>query len=384
MDFNIPEEILDMKRTIRNFVEKDVEPCSKQIEEEDRIPPHLIDKARELGLFGMSIPEEYGGLGLSMLERCLLLEELGRANMGFVTYIAAHVGIGTTGIVELASEELKRKYLPALASGEKLGAFALTEPDAGSDATNLKTTAVLRGDKWILNGRKHFITNAPEADIFTVIAVTDRAKGARGGFTAFIVEKDFPGFSIGTIEKKMGLRGSHTAEVIFDNCEVPKENVLGEVGRGYANALRILSRGRVMLGARCVGACNKLIELSARYAQQRVQFGKPIASFQAIQWMLAEMATETEAARWFTYRVAWMVDQGLPVVKEGAMVKLFASEVLHRVVDKAVQIHGGMGYMKEFPVERFYRDARITRIYEGTNEIQRMIIAREVLKEFEV
>lgn len=384
MDFHIPEEILDMKRTIRAFIDKDVEACSRQIEDEDRIPPHLIDKARELGLFGMSIPEEYGGLGLSMLERCLLLEELGRANMGFVTYIAAHVGIGTTGIVELGSEELKKKYLPALASGEKLGAFALTEPDAGSDATNLKTTAVLKGDKWILNGRKHFITNAPEADVFTVIAVTDREKGARGGFTAFIVEKDFPGLAIGTIEKKMGLRGSHTAEVIFENCEVPRENVLGEVGRGYASALRILSRGRVMLAARCVGACNKLIELSARYAQQRVQFGKPIASFQAIQWMLAEMATETEAARWFTYRVAWMVDRGLPVIKEGAMVKFFASEVLNRVADKAVQIHGGMGYMKEFPVERFYRDARITRIYEGTNEIQRMIIARELLKEFEV
>ncbi|AEG13965.1 Butyryl-CoA dehydrogenase [Desulfofundulus kuznetsovii DSM 6115] len=384
MDFSIPDEIRDMKRTLRNFVDNEVEKYSQQIEEEDKIPQYLIDKAKEMGLFGMSIPEEYGGLGLSMVERCLLLEELGRANMSFTTYIGAHTGIGTTGIVELGSEEIKQKYLPAMASGEKLGAFALTEPDAGSDATNIKTTAVLKGDKWILNGRKHFITNAPEADIFTVIAVTDREKGARGGFTAFVVEKDFPGFSIGTIEKKMGLRGSHTAEVIFEDCEVPVENVLGEVGRGYASALKILSKGRVALAARCVGACDKLVELSARYAQQRIQFGKPIASFQAIQWMLAEMATDTEAARALTYRVAWMVDQGLPVIKEGPMVKLFASEALGRVVDKAVQIHGGMGYMKDFPVERFYRDARITRIYEGTNEIQRMIIANRLLKEFEI
>lgn len=384
MDFSISDEMKDMKRTIRDFVDNEVEKYSQQIEDEDKIPQHLIDKAKEMGLFGMSIPEEYGGLGLGMLEKCLLLEELGRANMSFTTLIGAHTGIGTTGIVELANEELKRKYLPPLASGEKIGAFALTEPDAGSDAANMKTTAVLKGDKWILNGMKHFITNAPEAGIFTVIAVTDKEKGARGGYTAFIVEKDFPGFSIGTIEKKMGLRGSHTAEVIFENCEVPKENVLGEVGRGYANALRILSKGRVALGARCVGACDKLIELCARYAQQRVQFGKPIASFQAIQWMLAEMATDTEAARALTYRVAWMVDQGLPVVKEGPMVKLFASEALGRVVDKAVQIHGGMGYMKEFPVERFYRDARLTRIYEGTNEIQRMVIAGRLLKEMEI
>lgn len=384
MDFSLSDEMRDMKRTIREFVDNEVEPCAMQIEEEDRIPRHLIDQAREMGLFGMSIPEQYGGLGLSMLEKCLLLEELGRANMSFTTYIGAHTGIGTTGIVELASEEIKKKYLPALASGEKLGAFALTEPDAGSDATNMKTTAVLKGDKWILNGMKHFITNAPEADVFTVIAVTDKEKGARGGYTAFVVEKDFPGFSIGTIEKKMGLRGSHTSEVIFEDCEVPRENVLGAEGKGYSSALRILSKGRVALGARCVGACDKLVELCAKYAQQRVQFGKPIASFQAIQWMLAEMATDTEAARALTYRVAWMVDQGLPVMKEGPMVKLFASEALGRVVDKAVQIHGGMGYMKEFPVERFYRDARLTRIYEGTNEIQRMVIAGRLLKEMEI
>lgn len=384
MDFSISDEIRDMKRTLRDFVDNEVDAYSMMIEEEDSIPQHLIDKARGMGLFGMSIPDQYGGLGLSMLDRCLLLEELGRANMSFTTYIGAHIGIGSTGIVEMASEKTKQKYLPAMAGGERLAAFALTEPDAGSDASGMKTTAVLKGDKWILNGMKHFITNAPEAEIFTVIAVTDREKGTRGGYTAFVVEKSFPGFSIGTIEKKMGLRGSHTSEVIFEDCEVPIENVLGEVGRGYASALRILSKGRVALGARCVGACDKLVELCARYAQQRVQFGKPIAGFQAIQWMLAEMATDTEAARALTYRVAWMVDQGLPVIKEGPMVKLFASEALARVADKAVQIYGGMGYMKEFPVERFYRDARITRLYEGTNEIQRMVIAGRLLKEFEI
>lgn len=384
MDFRVSEEIMDMKRTIRNFVDNEVDKYAQQIEEEDRIPEHLINTAKKMGLFGLSIPEEYGGLGLGMLERCLLLEELGRTHAGFVGFIGAHIGIGSTGIVEMADEQLKKKYLPSMAKGEKIGAFALTEPEAGSDAANQKTTAVKKGDRWILNGMKHFITNGPNADIYTVIAVTDRNKGARGGYTAFLVEKDFPGFSVGTIERKMGLRGSHTSEIIFEDCEVPEENVIGEIGRGYANALKILGKGRVTLGARCVGACDKLIEMSARYAQQRIQFGKPIASFQAIQWMLAEMATETEAARALTYRVAWMVDQGMKVHKEGSMIKLFASEAFNRVVDKAVQIHGGMGYMKEYPVERFYRDARITRIYEGTNEIQRLIIANNLLKEFEI
>ncbi len=382
MDFTIPEELQRMRAMIRDFVDNEVEPYAQQIEDEDKIPDHLIAKTREVGLFGMSIPEEYGGIGLNMLGRCVVLEEMGRTNTGWVSLLGAHTGIGSTGIIEMGSEETKKKYLPLMARGEKIGAFALTEPNAGSDAANLKTTAVRRGDRWILNGMKHFITNGPVADLFTVIAVTDREKGARGGFTAFLVEKDFPGFSVGAVEKKMGLRGSHTSEIIFEDCEVPEENVLGQEGRGYGAALKILSKGRCTLGARSVGACNKLIEMSAQYAQQRVQFGKSIASFQAIQWMLADMGTETAAARALTYQVAWMVDNGLPVFKESAMVKLFASEVLNRVADKAVQIYGGMGYMKEYPIERFYRDARITRIYEGTNEIQRMIIAEQLLKEY--
>jgi acyl-CoA dehydrogenase len=384
MDFSISDELRQVGAMVREFVANEVEPYAQQIEDEDRIPDHIIEKAKEVGLMGFSIPEKYGGIGLNMVGRCVVLEEMGGAQSGFVSFIGAHTGIGSTGIIEMGSEETKNQYLPLMARGEKIGAFALTEPDAGSDATNLKTRAVKNGDKWILNGRKHFITNGPVADLFTVIAVTDQEKGARGGFSAFLVEKDFPGFSVGAIEKKMGLRGSHTSEIIMEDCEVPAKNLLGQEGRGYATALKILSKGRSGLGARCVGACNKLIEMSARYAQQRVQFGQPIASFQAIQWMLADMATETAAARALTYQVAWMVDSGMPVIKESAMVKLFASEVLNRVADQAVQIHGGMGYMKEYPVERFFRDARITKIYEGTNEIQRLIIAGQVLKEYEI
>ncbi|ABB14411.1 MULTISPECIES: acyl-CoA dehydrogenase family protein [Carboxydothermus] len=382
MDFTISEELQMMVQTVKDFVDNEVDPISQQIDEEDRVPEEIIQKARELGLFGLSIPEEYGGVGsIGMLGKCIIYEQLGRTANGFTTLIGAHTGIGTTGIVELGTEEQKRRYLPDLASGKKLAAFALTEPEAGSDAASIRTTAVKKGDRYILNGVKHFITNGPDADVFTIIAVTDKSKGAKGGITAFIVEKNFPGFKVGTIEKKMGLRGSHTSEIILEDCEVPEENVLGNVGEGYINALKILAKGRVGLAARCVGSMQKLLELSTRYAQQRVQFGKPISSFQAIQHMLAEMAVDIEATRWFAYRVAWLVDQGAKVIKEAAAVKLFASEAYGRVVDKAVQIFGGMGYMKEFPIERYYRDARITRIYEGTSEIQKNIIASQILKE---
>ncbi|KKM10105.1 acyl-CoA dehydrogenase [Clostridiales bacterium PH28_bin88] len=384
MDFTLPEEVQVLRRTIRKFVEEVVDPRSQEIEETEKIPQEIIDQAKEMGLFGISIPEEYGGTGLSTLEHCIITEELSRTQKALGSLIGAHTGIGSTGIVKFGSEELKRKYLPRMARGELIAAFALTEPNAGSDAANLQTTAVLKGDKWILNGMKHFITNGPVADIVTVMAVTDKSKGARGGITAFAVEKNFPGFSVGTIEKKMGMKGAYTSELIFEDCEVPKENVIGEVGRGYANALRILNKGRITLGASCVGSCQKLLEFSTVYAQQRVQFGQPIASFQAIQWMLAEMATLTEAARWLTYRTAWAADQGDPVIKESSMVKLFASETLAKVADMAVQIHGGMGYMKEYPIERFYRDARISRIYEGTNEIQKLIISGQLLKEYKV
>lgn len=377
----LPQEIEQMKQMVKNFVEKEVEPFAQQIEDEDRIPQHLIEQAKELGLFGISIPEEYGGIGLNTVGKAVVLEQLGRTHNGFVSLISAHTGIGSTGLVKLASDYLKQKYLPDMAAGKKIAAFALSEPGAGSDATNLATRAEKVGDKWILNGTKHFITNAPVADVFTVFAMTDKEKGAKGGITAFLVEKGFPGFTIGKQDKKMGLKGSYTAQLIFEDCEIPVENVIGEVGMGYMSALKILGEGRIGLAARAVGSCDKLIELSASYAKERIQFGRPIADNQAIQWMLADMATETEAARTLTLKAAYMVDEGKTVIKEASMAKLFASEVFNRVADKAVQIHGGMGYVSDYPVERFYRDARITKIYEGTNEIQRLIIARRILEE---
>ncbi|MEA1852660.1 acyl-CoA dehydrogenase family protein [Cytobacillus sp. OWB-43] len=375
------QEIDQIVQMVHQFVEKEVEPLAQQIEDEDRIPDSLVQQVKELGLFGMSIPEEYGGIGLGMVGKTAVLEQLGRTHNGFVSLISAHTGIGSTGLVRLGSPYLKEKYLPALASGEKIACFALSEPGAGSDATNLATKAEKKGDKWILNGSKHFITNAPVADVFTVFAVTDKNKGAKG-ITAFLIEKDFPGFTVGKKDKKMGLKGSYTAQLLFDQCEVPEENVIGEVGLGYVAALTILSEGRIGLAARAVGSCDKLIELSAKYANERIQFGKPIAKNQAIQWMLADMATETEAARTLTLKAAHLVDQGKKVVKESSMAKLYASEVFNRVADKAVQIHGGMGYVADYPVERYYRDARITKIYEGTNEIQRLIIARDILKDY--
>ncbi|PAL11233.1 acyl-CoA dehydrogenase family protein [Peribacillus simplex] len=381
MTITLTKEMQQMKEMIRNFVEREVEPFAIQIEEEDAIPGHLVEKAKDLGLFGISIPEQYGGIGLNAVGKATVLEQLGRTHNGFVSLISAHTGIGSTGLVKLASEHLKNKYLPEMAAGTKIGAFALSEPGAGSDATNLATSAEKKGDYWVMNGTKHFITNGPIADVYTVFALTDKDKGAKGGITAFLVERDFPGLTVGKKDKKMGLRGSYTSQVIFEDCIIPEENVIGEVGMGYISALKILGEGRVGLAARAVGSSGKLIELSAKYAKERIQFGKPIADNQAIQWMLADMATETEAARALTMMAAQKIDEGKKVIKKASMAKLFASDVFNRVADKAVQIHGGMGYMAEYPVERFYRDARITKIYEGTNEIQRLIIARNVLEE---
>lgn len=377
----MPEDIKALKSVVRDFIDNEVEPQAMVIEEKDEIPADIMKKAKELGLFGLSVPEEYGGLGLSMVGKVAILEELGRTHNGFTTVIGGHTGIGGVGIVEMGTEEQKRKYLPDMATGDRIGAFALTEPEAGSHASNLKTTAVRKGDKYILNGRKHFITNATIADIFTVMAVTDPTKGPKG-ITSFIVERDTPGLIIGKKEKKMGLRGSHTAEIIFEDCEVPAENVLGEEGQGYVNALKILANGRAGMAARNLGSSQKLLEMSLEYAHTRVQFGKPIFEQQIIQHYLAEMALEIEALRSFTYRVAWMVDQKMNVIKEAAMVKLLGSETYNRVADKAVQIHGGLGYIKEYPIERFYRDARITRIYEGTSEIQKNIIAAQLHKQY--
>ncbi|WP_336862422.1 acyl-CoA dehydrogenase family protein [Peribacillus frigoritolerans] len=382
MDFRLDEDILLLKENIRQFIEEQIDPFSMQIEDEDHIPESIINLSKEIGLFGLSIPERYGGLGIGMVGKCALYEEIGKTHNGYTTLIGAHTGIGTVGIVEMGNEMQKEKYLPDMASGNRIGAFALTEPAAGSHATNLKMTAVKNGDKYILNGTKHYITNADVADIFTVMAVTDKDKGAKG-ITSFIVEKDFPGFRVGSLERKMGLRGSHSAELFFEDCEVPAENVLGDVGQGYVNALKILANGRAGLAARNLGSCQYLLDLSTRYATEREQFNVPIIDHQAVSHMIAEMAMEIEALRSFTYRVAWMVDQKEKIIKEAAMLKLYGSEVYNRIADKAVQIHGGMGYMKDYPVERFYRDARITRIYEGTSEIQKNIITGQLKRKYQ-
>lgn len=381
MDFHLGEDIRILKQNIRNFVQNEVEKVAMQIEEENKIPERIVQLSKEMGLFGLSIPEAYGGLGINMVGKCSLYEEIGATHNGYTTLIGAHTGIGTVGIVEMGDETQKRKYLPDMAAGERIGAFALTEPEAGSHATNLKTTAVKKGDKYILNGTKHYITNATVADVFTVMAVTDPEKGAKG-ITSFIVEKDFPGFQVGAVEKKMGLRGSDSAEIIMENCEVPAENVLGEEGQGYVNALKILANGRAGLAARNLGSSQKLLDLSVTFAKERVQFDKPIIEHQAVAHMLSEMAVDVEVLRSFMYRVAWMVDEGQQVIKEAAMVKLFGSEVYSRVADKALQIHGGIGYIADYPIERYYRDARIARIYEGTSEIQKNIIAGRLNKEY--
>lgn len=376
----LDKDIHHLRQTVRDFIQNEVEPVAMQIEEEDRIPDRIVQLSKEMGLFGLSIPEQYGGLGIGMVGKCALYEEIGATHNGFTTLIGAHTGIGTVGIVEMGNEEQKNKYLPDMAAGNRIGAFALTEPEAGSHAINLKTTAVRKGDKYVLNGIKHYITNATEADIFTVMAVTDPSKGAKG-ITSFIIEKEFPGFQVGAVEKKMGLRGSHSAEIIMEDCEVPVENVLGVEGRGYVNALTILANGRAGLAARNLGSSQKLLDLSLTYAKERIQFNVPIIEHQAVAHMLAEMAVDIEALRALTYRVAQLVDEGKKVIKEAAMVKLFGSEVYHRVADKAVQIHGGIGYIADYPIERFYRDARIARIYEGTSEIQKNIIAGQLAKE---
>jgi len=380
MDFTFSEEHEMLRDMTRKFVEKEVKPLARRIDDEHAIPPELIDKMREQGFFGIPFPEELGGVGAGETGYCVVLEEFGRGSASLVVLLAAHTSIGAMALYLDGSEELKKKYLPAVCSGEKIAAFALTEQGAGSDAAALATTAVPDGDDYILNGSKLYISNGDIADVFSVFAVTDKALGARGGITAFLVTSDMPGFSRGPKEKKMGIRGAGTCELFFKDVRVPKANVIGQVGMGFVTAMKTLDCGRLSLGAACVGAAKELIDLSINHASQRIQFGEPLIKKQAIQWMLAEMAAETFAAESMVYRAAWMYDTGQKISRESAIVKLVASEMLDRVVDKAVQIHGGIGYMADYPVEMFYRDSRINRIFEGTNEVQRMVIAADLAK----
>lgn len=365
---------------VRRFIRDEVDPRSRWIEEHDAMPEDLMQKARAMGLFGLTIPEEYGGSGLDLAGKCAIEEEMGKTNYGFATVIGNHTGISTTGIVALGSEEQKRKYLPRMATGEWIGSFALTEPQAGSDPAALRTTAVRKGHHYVLNGEKIYITNAGIAHVFTVMAITDRTKGIKG-ISAFIIERDFPGFSVGRNELKMGMHGCSTAPLAFNDCKVPAENLLGPEGMGYVQALKTLTAGRVTVSARCCGMMDKLIAQCVDYMKVRTQGGRKLAEYQGLQWMLADMSVARDAARLLTQRAIDALARGERGTMEASAAKLHSTEALAKVVDCAVQIHGGMGYMREAGIETTYRDARIVRIYEGSSEIQRNIIAAQLLKD---
>ncbi|RME69020.1 MAG: acyl-CoA dehydrogenase, partial [Nitrospirae bacterium] len=359
--------------------EEIVKPIRAELDEKAEFPHEAIKAIAEADLFRIFVPEEYDGLGMGAMELCIAVEELSRVCLGVSTSYAANA-LGTYPILLFGNEEQKRKYLPDIAAGKKLVAFALTEPNAGSDAGGIQTTATKDGDYYVLNGIKQWITNAGEADIYTVIAITDRTKGARGA-SAFIVEKGMEGFSFGKKENKMGIRASVTRELIFENCRVPKENLIGREGMGFIVAMKTLDQSRIGVGAQGVGVAQGAFEEALKFAKQRVQFGKPIISFQAVQHMLADMATQIEAARALVYSVARYIDSGAKNISmASAMAKVFATDVAMKVTTDAVQVMGGAGYMKEYPVEKMMRDAKILQIYEGTNQIQRNVIGQELIK----
>ncbi len=381
MDFKLTEDQEMFQRMVRDFAAKELEPVAAKIDEEERFPAENIKKMAELGLFGVSIPEEYGGSGGDSIHFAIATEEISRvcASTGAIYLVTAANGLAGFPIYHFGTEEQKKRFTVPLAKGEKIACFALTESGAGSDATAIDTTATYQNGSYILNGTKLFITNGAEADIIVAFATTDKSLGYRGIY-AFIVEKDFPGFSVGKKEKKLGIRGSSTAELIFDNCRVPEENQLGEKGRGFRIAMEAIDKSRITIGAQAVGIARACLETSLNYAKERRQFGRPIVDFQAIQWMLADMATYIDAARLLVYRASFLIDQGLPFIREAAMAKLFAAEMAMKVATQAIQILGGYGYIKDYPVERYFRDAKITEIYEGTSEMQRMTIIRDLLK----
>ncbi|MBC8204104.1 acyl-CoA dehydrogenase family protein [bacterium] len=374
------EEHEMLRDLARRFADEVLRPIAVEVDKNCDIPQGVIKQAAELGFFGVPFPEEYGGAGLGETGYCVLLEELTQGCFSTAAMIGGHASLGAQAVYQGGSEEMKKRWLPELCAGEKIAAFALTEPQAGSDVAALRTIAEKKGNHYILNGQKSFITNGGIADVYTVFAMTDRKKGKRG-ISVFIVEKDAPGFSAGKPEDKMGLRGSHTSDLFLEDVEIPVENMIGEEGEGYSIAMKTLDNGRLSLGAQCLGAAREALSCSIKQAKMREQFGRPIAKFQAIQWMLADMATDIYCMESILYNAAYLCDNGMPFRRQSAMVKLFCSEALGRIVDKAVQIHGGMGYMRECTVERLYRDARVTRIFEGTNEIQRIVIANSLLRD---
>jgi len=374
----------EIRTTLRRLVREKLVPLEARVAEDDRIPDEIRKAFTDMGLFGLSIPEAYGGLGLTLLEEVELVFELGWTSPAFRSMVGTNIGIGSQGILMDGTEAQKQEYLPKLASGEMISSFALTEPDSGSDAASIRTRADLQGDHYVINGTKRYITNAPHAAIFTLMARTDPANRGAGGITAFIVDARSPGIRIGRPDRKMGQRGAHTADVIFDNVKVPVGNVIGlRPGQGFRTAMKVLDRGRLHIAALCVGAAERLIDEALAYAGTRRQFGQRIAEFQLVQAMLADSRTEAYAARCMVLDAARRYTAGETVSVEASCCKLFASEMVGRVADRAVQIHGGAGYMQEYAVERFYRDVRLFRLYEGTSQIQQLVIAKGMLREAE-
>jgi len=377
VDFNLTSEHKLFQKTIREFCDKEIKPIAEKIDKEEYFPNDLYKKMGQMGLLGMTVPQKYGGAGVDRICYMIALEEISRFCGSTGLNVEAHNSLGLGHIYEKGSEEQRKKYLPKLTNGEELAAWALTEPNAGSDASATQTTAVLEKDEWIINGTKQFITSGDTAWVTIVMARTDKDKGAKG-ISAFIVERGTKGFKVGQIEDKLGLRGSHTAEQIFENCRIPKENLIGDLGLGFVGAMNILDRGRTAVAAMAVGIARGALEDCIEYSQQRQQFGRPISKFQAIQWKIVDMATEIDAARLLVHRAAFLEDQGVRFTKEASMAKLFASEIGMRAARNAIQIFGGYGYTRDYALERYFRDVKLCSIGEGTSEVQRMVIAKQL------
>jgi len=377
----LSQEHLMLQDMVRQFVASEVEPVASQLDEEKKFPSDILNKMAELGLLGIPFPEEYGGAGMDTTAFAIAIEEVARSCASTAITLCAHISLGAYPIYMFGNEEQKKKYLPGLCSGEYLGAFGLTEPDAGSDAGGIKTKAEKKNGIWVINGSKIYITNGGKAKVIVTSARTDFEAKKHKGLSTFIVENNYPGFVLGKEENKLGLKASNTQELFYENCEVPEENMVGNEGDGFRQAVITLDEGRIGIGALALGIAQGAFDRAREYSKERVQFGKPISEQQAIQFKLADMATEIEAARLLVYQAAWLKDHNKPFSKQSAMCKLFASEAAMRVTNQAIQIHGGYGFIKDYPVERYYRDAKLMTIGEGTSEIQRLVIARHALKE---